>query len=344
MTSEKFTRTARNLLSIAGFDGTIDFKSLDGGGNNRVFLAIQDQHIVGVIKEYYHARQNHRDRLSSEYRFSQYLWDHQIHQIPMPMACDPTNHLALYSNIPGRKVSAGEITKNLIDQALIFFLTLNRFRHSVKARELPDAQEACFSLSGHIELTEKRVRNLGRIDGTSPVDAKAREFIADELVPVWSVIKEKTLASAVEHNIVPDESISGKEKRLSPSDFGFHNALMTADGTLYFLDFEYAGWDDPAKMVCDFFCQLAIPVPDHFFPYVTEHIVRGLENPEQQRHKIEMLLPVYQVKWCCIVMNEFLPRGLSRRIFMEKNIDSEARKDEQLRKARKIIHTISRNL
>ena len=39
-----------------------------------------------------------------------------------------------------------------------------------------------------------------------------------------------------------------KETRcLSPSDFGFHNALLEATGKLRFVDFEYAGWDDPAK-------------------------------------------------------------------------------------------------
>ena len=38
---------------------------------------------------------------------------------------------------------------------------------------------------------------------------------------------------------------------LSPSDFGFHNALRRPDGTIVFVDFEYFGWDDPAKMMAD---------------------------------------------------------------------------------------------
>ena len=38
---------------------------------------------------------------------------------------------------------------------------------------------------------------------------------------------------------------------LSPSDFGFHNTLLTKDG-LKFIDFEYFGWDDPVKLTCDF--------------------------------------------------------------------------------------------
>ena len=38
----------------------------------------------------------------------------------------------------------------------------------------------------------------------------------------------------------------------SPSDFGFHNTILEDDGDLKFLDFEYFGRDDPAKLMADF--------------------------------------------------------------------------------------------
>ena len=38
----------------------------------------------------------------------------------------------------------------------------------------------------------------------------------------------------------------------SPSDFGFHNALLKDNGKLCFLDFEYFGRDDPVKLMADF--------------------------------------------------------------------------------------------
>ena len=59
---------------------------------------------------------------------------------------------------------------------------------------------------------------------------------------------------------------------LSPSDFGFHNALVDDDGQVTFLDFEYAGRDDPAKLVSDFFCQPEIPVPlDYHATFIDAH-------------------------------------------------------------------------
>ena len=53
-----------------------------------------------------------------------------------------------------------------------------------------------------------------------------------------------------------------------------------------------------------------------------------------------MLLPVYKIKWCCIILNEFLPRGRSRRAFMKDMLNPEVKKDEQLQKAMNIIANI----
>lgn len=49
---------------------------------------------------------------------------------------------------------------------------------------------------------------------------------------------------------------------VSPSDFGFHNALQTLDSnrTLSFFDFEYAGRDNLVKLLMDFMCQVDHPL------------------------------------------------------------------------------------
>jgi hypothetical protein len=344
MTPELFIEQAKTLLKTVGFCGEIEIIPIDGGGNNRVYLTRQDNRIIGVIKQYYHAKENLRDRLSSEYSFSKFLWDHNVHQIPMPIACDPLTHLAFFNYIDGRKITSEEMTKNHIDQAIGFFHAINLFRTSDSANGLQDAAEACFSLAGHINLTEKRIMNLKNFAGSSPTDKKAQKFIQHELIPAWEIIRENAVKMANVSNIVPRELIPTINKRLSPSDFGFHNALIDKKGTLYFMDFEYAGWDDPTKMICDFFCQPAIPVPEHFFPYIIEKVVSGMDDAEIQRQRIEMLLPVYQIKWCCIVMNEFLPRGTSRRKFMENISEPESKKEEQLLKARNIIRKVSQDL
>jgi hypothetical protein len=124
---------------------------------------------------------------------------------------------------------------------------------------------------------------------------------------------------------------------LSPSDFGFHNALISADGRLRFLDFEYAGWDDPARVVCDFFCQQRVPVPFDLFEAVVERIGATVIDRVAYRQRVDLLLPVYRVKWCCILLNDFLPEGGERRRFAGRKSDPVQRKVEQLEKARRVM-------
>ena len=117
------------------------------------------------------------------------------------------------------------------------------------------------------------------------------------------------------------DALPPRQRVVSPSDFGFHNCLVT-DAGLRFIDFEYAGWDDPAKMACDFFYQPEVPVPQPFLPGFIERV----------EAVVRLLLPVYGVKWCCIMLNEFLPMGDTRRAFARADISLESRRADQLRK------------
>jgi len=337
MTSKKFINCVTALLKAAGHQESFELSPLAGGVNNRIFLVQRDNRIIAVLKQYYHSKGDLRDRLSSDYGFSRFLWDHGIHQIPMPIASDPLHHLALFSYLDGKKVVHSEITEQHIDQVIDFYFAINTYRASEDVRLLPDASESCFSLAEHIQLTENRVQNLETIGGRSETDTRAEQFILDELLPMWERVKYSTYRKAEKANLILDEVIPDSDKCLSPSDFGFHNALADKDGKLFFMDFEYAGWDDPAKMVCDLFCQPQTPIPPRFYPYIVEKIVKDLGNPDMQRQRIEMLLPVYKIKWCCIVLNEFLPRGRSRRAFMKNTRNPEVNKEKQLQKAMNII-------
>ena len=329
-----------SLLKATGHYGSFELHPMTGGINNRIFLVRCNDLVIAVLKQYYHHEDNLRDRLSSDYGFSQFLWNHGIRKIPLPLASDPPHHLALFSYIDGKKIVPSEITTQYIDQVLDFYFAINSFRASEDARLLPKASEARFSLAEHIRLTENRVWNLKNVKGRTETDKRAVQFIRDELLPTWEQVKYAACLKAEEGGLVLDEEIPDGDMRLSPSDFGFHNALVDKDKTLIFMDFEYAGWDDPAKTVCDLFCQPEIPIPRRFHSYIAEKIVKDLGNPEMQGKRMEILLPVYEIKWCCIVLNEFLPRGRSRRTFMKKMLNPEVKKDEQLQKAMNIISTI----
>ena len=220
-----------------------------------------------------------------------------------------------------------------LEQAANFFAGLNAHREHPDAAALPLASEACFSVPEHLHCVAGRIQRLEMLMGTTRLEQDAIEFVQHELKPAW-----KRVSAAVRSRTSPEaaEPLPASDRRLSPSDFGFHNALRAADGSLRFFDFEYAGWDDPAKTACDFFSQVAVPVPMDFLDVFAGRIAGDQRRPAVMRSRIRLLLPVYQLKWCCIILNDFLPTDAARRQFSLAG-DPEARKRSQLDKARQLL-------
>ena len=90
-------------------------------------------------------------------------------------------------------------------------------------------------------------------------------------------------------------------------------------------------------MVCDFFCQPEVKVPFKYFDLFLETTENKTMEPKKFRQKINALLPLYRVKWCCILLNEFLEVASERRNFAYGTKDLEKEKINQLEKARKYL-------
>ena len=156
-----------------------------------------------------------------------------------------------------------------------------------------------------------------------------QNFVDHYLSPALQNISgqlEKTLSEAETR-----EELSTDELILSPSDFGFHNVLEH-DGELFFVDFEYAGWDDGIKLLCDFSCQPELPVTNAQARQFCEIVERNLTIPLLMERVI-MLTPLHRLKWCCILLNEYLPGGRDRRV--HSGLRTPGLREAQLVKARK---------
>ncbi len=339
MISEIFKEAVNCLLIKAGMNNDFNLKPLTGGVNNRLFrIDINGRSFL--LKSYFRNPDDPRDRLGTEFSFISFAWKVGIRCIPRPVASDKENGIALYEFIEGRRLTSSEITEKEVFQALNFYQDLNRHKFLASARALPIASEACFSISEHLQCVEKRLQTLKKIDSVTEIDKNALDFICNELLPTWDKTVNSIKERARELGLSLHDEIKWQDRCLSPSDFGFHNAILTSDGLLRFIDFEYAGWDDPAKTICDFFCQPAVPVPLSYYDKFVETVVSKLSEPEIQRQRAELLMPVYKIKWCCILLNEFLPSGHRRRGFALKTDNLEEPKREQLRKALSMLSTI----
>jgi hypothetical protein len=337
---ESFQAAIASFLEEAGLEGDFSLHLIGGGANNRIYR-VEVGNALALLKVYFQHPDDPRDRQGAEFSFSRFAWGNGLRCLPKPLACDPQNRLGLYEFVHGRLLLLHEVTEGVVREALNFYCELNRHKRLPSARALPRASEACFALAEHLQCVERRVQNLRDMDTSSAIDREASGFVQDELSKVWLCVRDLALSRCYELGLALDGNISQEDRCLSPSDFGFHNALLTDGGSLRFFDFEYAGWDDPAKMVCDFFCQPAVPVPLDYYDMFAETVVSDLSEPEMHLQRIAVLLPLYRLKWCCILLNDFLPVGIERRRFAYSAVDQEERKVKQLQKARDAVQSLS---
>jgi hypothetical protein len=176
------------------------------------------------------------------------------------------------------------------------------------AQDLPIASEACFGVKKHIILVKKRIQSLVSIDAVSSVHNEALEFAKKVLNPAFEKVSEKIYLN---NFLIDEHNLKNNEIILSPSDFGFHNILQFK-GLLKFLDFEYAGWDDVAKLICDFTCQPERPVSKEQAIQFAQKVIESL-NLKDALERSQLLLPLYRLKWCCIILNVFQVHNHERR-------------------------------
>lgn len=314
--------------------------ALRGGANNRVYRIDGPEKSL-FLKAYFRDQADGRDRLAAEFAFARLAWDHGIRAGAQPLAKDDAAGLALYEFITGRRLERGEVNVNHVEQALTFVRRLSTLRFSPASEALPSASEACFSIADHLQLVDRRVAALMELPPATAADRDAAMFIRNELAPAWLTVGTRIGRRAALSGMPVDQPLPQRDRCLSPSDFGFHNALVETGGRLRFVDFEYAGWDDPAKLVCDFFCQPAVPVPRLFLDAVASTVVEGLPNRGHHRQRIELLWPAYRIKWCCIMLNVFSAVGGRRRVFAAVQPDNlENMKKTQLALAREALRSL----
>jgi len=340
-TSETLYVAAVDLMAAAGYSGDVSLEPLAGGGNNRVFrVAAKGESFL--LKAYFQHPDDPRDRLGTEFAFSRFAWENGVRGLPEAIASDSQKGLGLYEFVGGRQLQPDEVTEAAVEQAIAFYRDLNRCKLLPGGQILPKASEACFSIGEHLQCVERRLERLKTVGAATECDRAAADFIHNYLCQAWSRVIELVADRSIQSGLTLDAEIPPQDKCLSPSDFGFHNAILSESGELRFIDFEYAGWDDPAKMVCDFFCQPAVPVSGNYYHKFVERVVANLSDSEIHRQRMAILLPVYRVKWCCIILNNFLPVGNKRRNFARSADGGEDLKAAQLQKARGALQELTK--
>ncbi len=307
------------------------------GGRNNVVAAT---HVDGrklVAKLYFTHPDDPRDRAGAEFGFVSLLWAHGVRCIPEPVAHDPAAGIAVFGHIEGDRLRPGDVGWDEVAQLVAHLSALRRLTGVEAARGLPDASEAHFSVASFVAaMTARLARLRAALADTETGQGVALRFVERELVPAATVVCEQLERTCKAIGLGSDEVLAPPDRTLSPADFGFHNALRGADGRLTFLDFEYAGWDDPATVLAQGCLAPAVPLPRALHGRFLNHLGPLLGDTVAITSRLRAIYPLVALKWCMVALNEALSVSRERRAFAGAEADSSSAA-EQVALARRLL-------
>lgn len=322
------------VCGLLGAGSVLAMERLSGGGNNRLYRVETPQGVL-ALKCYGAA-----DRLTREFDALAVLAACEEKAVPRPLAADRVRQAALYGWIDGAAVgrSAGERPGGDTAQALAFVGRLTAPDLRMSASMLGEAAEACLSLSELSSQIERRFARLlaGATALRNFLDTGVRTAVDR------AMMRARELYDSA--GIDLDSPLEPRLRTLSPSDFGFHNALRRSDGRLVFLDFEYFGWDDPVKLTADFLWHPGFALsPAERAEWLNGCLSQFCGDPGFAT-RLEAQMPLYGLRWCLILLNEFLPERWERRRFAGTAAGWEEAKATQLAKAQTWLAEVSHRL
>ncbi|MEM1179968.1 MAG: phosphotransferase [Acidobacteriota bacterium] len=327
---------------------------LSGGRNSRVLvLGLSDDRGARpeggrtvVAKRYARRRPPRLDPLDVEIHALRFLADHGPPNVPELLAADPVGRWAVLSEVPGRAVEAADVDDSAVDALLEFLGALDRAGHAPSALDLPPASEASFSLDEleadiRARLPPLRAAVDGGVDGA---DQSALAYLERELEPQLVEGVRRARQALGRAGVGPADALPEDHRRLSPSDLGFHNARLDLDGgtrRFYFVDFEYFGWDDPAKTLCDLLLHPRALIPPAGRFEIVRRRLAALRGDTTLPHRLRAGYPLFGIKWCLILLNEFLPHARERRRLAGADSDDHGDpRPRQLQRARALLRRL----
>jgi hypothetical protein len=312
---------------------SVDSLERIGGGRNSRVYRVRGPGTDCAAKFYFGRTADGRDRMAIEYSAFDFLWRHGVRSIPRPLKDDPQRQIALYEFIDGGQVEGGVVTAGDVDQLAAFMGDLKGIAAHPASCELGTAAEAFFSVGGVIENITGRFHRMAGLDSSGPAYDALREFLARDFEPALA-----RLAERARRRIGSDAELDSGRRTLSPSDLGFHNALRRPDGRLVFLDFEYFGWDDPAKSLSDALLHPRMRLSPALQGHLARRFAAVFDADPDWRARVETVYPLFGLKWCMILLNEFRPDQLARRRFVDRDPEeAHALQMRQLNAARELL-------
>ena len=301
------------------------------GRNSRVYRVRSGKELYAA-KFYFQRTADGSDRLQAEFSALKFLWEHGVRSVAQPLRAIPARQAALYQFIDGLPVDARRAAMLDVEQLLSFVRRLKALGTAQGAAGLNPAAEAFFHPARIVENLEQRLARLEAIQADEAPYGALRSFLGEEFRPALKATAARALSPG-------DTELRTEYRTLSPSDLGFHNTLRRPDGQLVFLDFEYFGWDDPAKTLSDALLHPLMQLSPERKRQLSAGFDEIFGNDPGWEERVRRLYPLFALKWCMILLNEFRPEQIERRRYVDRNAEeAHVFQMRQLEAARHMLH------
>lgn len=294
--------------------GSIDsWSPVEGRANSRIFKVEQGTRTFAA-KFYPDVADDPRDRLGVEKIACEFLSTEGCSSALRIVSAATELNVGIYEWVEGAKVL--DVGDNDIEQALEFVDMLYRACNSPAAAQLPLASEACLCEEDiWLQISRKRLKLNQLLDRYPELKA----FLLDEFDPLLAELRVQT--RSLFQNRDRFARLPAKNQTLSASDFGFHNAIRKSDNSLMWIDFEYFGWDDPAKLMADFVWHPGFELSESQSARWKNGCMNIFSKDSDLIERFELQFPLYGMRWCLIVLNVLFRSETERNSLMYARLE-----------------------
>ena len=248
------------------------------GGNSTISRVEYDGSTYAVKN--YSERSDGGRRLLQEYAGLDLVCKSMPGVFPQPVGIDLEHKIGVYTWVSGVRPDANSET---ISQMLAILTGLHHLGSNMGGQIANHAVDSIFLMGDVFVQIEERINGFDRDQ------LIINELVEQELIPQLERCKEST------------DDVGAAIITLSPSDFGVHNLLWDKkSGSMSCVDFEFFGWDDAHKLVCD---TLLHPLSTWEVAGGT-HFMDGVMNLYQlNQTRLIHLWPLLSLKWSTIVLS-----------------------------------------
>lgn len=237
-----------------------------------------------------------KKRIKSEFKNVQLLNNVQPNFHPIPLNYDPNYEFATYLWIDGNSID--KVSKSFIDDVIGYIIKIN----NIKIRKFPlkrfRASASCLTYNDILRQINTRFNSFYLVKN------KDIEIHLIELKKYFDKIKKN-------FNFKNPKKIQKKEIIISPSDLSIKNFIYQKNNKIFFIDYEYIGYDDSIKLICDTIIHPANNFNYNLSKYFLYNFNSNVTKINTDRFK--QIFHFYGLIWCLIILNPIKNNTLDKK-------------------------------